>query len=165
MKMEWLKFLFNGFLLIIPILIWNGIFYDRLPAQYQPGIFEQGIHPIIKFGENILRIAIFGLPLLFMMGLSTKTQQLGLALYVSGVILYFFSWLPLMFAPESTWSTSFLGFTAPAYTPMLWMVGVSLLGDSFYFPLVYKPLNYLIPAALFSVFHCTHAAIVYIRNF
>lgn len=165
MKMEWLKFLFNGFLLIIPILIWNGIFYSRLPAQYQPEIFEKGIHPSISFGENILRVVIFGLPLLFMIGFSTKTQQLGLGLYLAGVIIYFLSWLPLMFAPDSAWSTSLLGFMAPAYTPMLWMVGVALFGDSFYFSLDYKPLYYLIPAALFSVFHCVHAAIVYVRNF
>jgi hypothetical protein len=165
MKMEWLKFLFNGFLLIVPILIWNGIFFSRLPAQYQPPIFEQGIHPIISFGENILRIVIFGLPLLFMVGLSTKTQYLGLGLYLAGVIIYFLSWLPLIFAPESAWSTSLPGFMAPAYTPILWMVGVALWGDSFYLPIAYKPLHYLIPAALFSIFHCVHAVLVYIRNF
>ena len=163
--MEWLKFLLNGFLLIAPILIWNGIFYSRLPAQYQPEIFELGIHPLISFGENILRIAVFGLPLLFMLGLSTKSQKLGLGLYLAGVIIYFLSWLPLIFAQESAWSNSLLGFMAPAYTPMLWLVGIALLGDSFYFPVGYKPLYHLVPAGIFSIFHCVHAAIVYARNF
>jgi hypothetical protein len=160
-----MKLLTNSFWLIVPILIWNTIFYSRLPAQYQPEIFDKGIPPIIAFGENIFRILVFGLPLLFSIGLSTKTQQLGLALYLVGGVIYFLSWLLLIVAPESDWSTSLIGFAAPAYTPILFLIGIALLGDNFHFSIEYKPLYYLIPTAIFIIFHCAHVVIVYFRNF
>jgi hypothetical protein len=160
-----MKFLFTGFWLIVPILIWNAIFYSRLPAQYQPEIFDQDIHPFVLYGENIFRVLIFGLPLLFSIGLSAKTQQIGLALYLVGSLIYILSWLPLIFVPDCTWSTSLIGFAAPAYTPILWLIGIVLMGDNFYFLIEYKPLYYLIPAVIFSVFHCTHAVTAYLQNF
>jgi len=155
----------NGFWLIVPILIWNAIFYRRLPAQYQPEFFDKDLHQAILYGENIFRVLIFGLPLWFSIGLSTKTQQIGLALYLVGSLIYFLSWLPLTIAPNSTWSSSLIGFAAPAYTPIFWIFGIALLGDNFYIPIDYKPLYYLIPAVIFSVFHCTHAVTAYSRNF
>jgi hypothetical protein len=165
MKAEWFKYLFNGFWLIVPVLIWNAVFYSRLPAQLQPEIFDKNIPSFITYGENLLRIVVFGIPLLFTIEISTKSQQLGLGIFLTGAFVYFLSWVPLMVASESAWSTSLLGFMAPAYTPILWMVGIALLGNGFYFPVEYKQVYYLVPAAVFTVFHCTHVATVYFRNF
>ena len=58
-----------------------------------------------------------------------------------------------------------LGFLAPAYTPLLWLIGIGLLGENFYFSVRYRPLYYIAPAVLFLIFHCTHVAIVYLQNF
>ncbi len=97
------------------------------------------------------------------------TNRRGWVWYGLGSLIYFLAWVPLLFAPASAWSTSLIGFMAPAYTPLLWMIGIALLGGEFYFPVSgsarYRPAYYIAPAVLFTLFHCTHAAIVYLRNF
>lgn len=161
MKMN--KYLRNGIWLTIPILLWNIIFASRLPAAFLPDIFWRDIPTMIQIGENVLRILIFAMPLFFSVNLKTKMQRYGLVWYVGGTAVYFSSWLPLLFAPESGWSQSMIGFMAPAYTPLLWLVGIGLLGEQFYFSVKYRPVYYIAPAILFTIFHCIHTAIVYLR--
>jgi hypothetical protein len=43
----------------------------------------------------------------------------ALVLFTAGTLVYFASWVILMVAPGSSWSTSALGFVAPAHTPLL----------------------------------------------
>ena len=105
------------------------------------------------------------MPLFFTIGISTKTQRQGLTWYAAGVLIYFLAWVPLLFYPGSAWSLSLPGFLAPAYTPLVWLVGIGLLGDGYYFPLSYRPVYYIAPAVLFLCFHITHTAIVYLQNF
>ncbi len=163
--MKYRHLLKNGIWLTIPILLWNILFANQLPAQYLPDIFWQAIPLPIQIGENFFRIMVFAMPVFFTINMTTKTQKQGMRWYVGGTAVYFLSWIPLMLAPESVWSQSIVGFMAPAYTPLLLFVGIGLLGERFYFSVRYRPIYYLFPAVLFTIFHCTHVAIIYGRNF
>ncbi len=73
----------------------------------------------------------------------------------------------LIHMPDSLWSQSIVGFAAPAYTPVLWLVGISWMADSYYFErfsrITYSKWHYVIPSIGFSIFHITHSVFVYIR--
>ena len=80
-------------------------------------------------------------------------------------MLYLLSWIPLMIAPESGWSTSWPGFVAPAYTPLLWLTGLGLIGRRLYVRSPYQRWMYIALASGFIAFHVTHTSIVYTRNY
>ena len=157
----------NGIWLIFPILLFSLSLMSRLPAALTPALFNRGIPDVLLNGENIGRILMLAVPLFFSIGISTKTQKRGLALYLAGVALYYLSYLAQIFFPDSAWSTSMVGFVAPAYSNMFWIIGLGLLGEKFYFParLRYRPVYYIAPAVIFLIFHITHAVIVYQRSF
>jgi len=155
----------NGYLPLTPILAWNLLFASALPPAYNPASFNTNIPPIILTGENVFRAIIFSLPLFFSLTIKAGTWKRGLLLYCAGTALYFASWLSLMLAPDSGWSTSLLGFAAPAYTPILWLTGIAMMGEAYYFKLNYSKWHYLIPSIAFSFFHVVHTVIVYIRSY
>ena len=157
----------NGIWLIFPILGFSLILGSRLPAALTPALFNKGIPDVLLYGENIGRILVIGMPAFFSIGITTKTQKRGLALYLVGVALYYLSYGALIVFPDSAWSTSMIGFAAAAYTNIFWMTGLGLLGEKFYVPtgLRYRPVFYIAPAALFLIFHIMHAVIVYQRSF
>jgi len=158
------KYLFNCFLLILPILFWNLIFSNKLPKQFQPQTFWKDIPTFLTYGENITRILVFMLTLLMPLSISTLTQKRGLVLYLVGALLYFASWLALIYFPESKWSNNVMGFMAPAYTPLFWLLGIGLIGNSYYFNLHYKRWFFISIASLFLIFHNFHAMTVYFRT-
>ena len=47
-----------------------------------------------------------------------------------GNLVYFASWLPLIYRPEAAWSRSAAGPLAPAYTPQIWLADIALAGAS-----------------------------------
>lgn len=154
-------FLKNGFLPIIPILLWNSYFYRKLPASYQKPLFDKDIPRFIETGENILRVLVFSFPVFIKLNYgSTK----GVVLFTFGTLLYFASWLMLIYKPNSKAAKSALGFTAPASLPLIWLLGISFMADSFYFALPFSQWYYSIIAFLFVCFHFSHAFIVYKRG-
>jgi hypothetical protein len=56
------------------------------------------------------------------------------------------------------------GFLAPAYTPLFWLIGIGLIGDSFYFNLSFKRWFFICSSIIFLLFHNTHTAIIYSRT-
>lgn len=160
-----LSFLRNCFWLLLPILAFNMIFMRQLPAAYQMQVFWKVIPKAIGVPENILRTLIMILPAFMRLQLSTPRQKLGLWLYLAGLLVYFSSWAALIAAPQSAWSTSAAGFMAPAYTPILWLSGIGLIGDELHFQRIhFKPWMYWALSALFLIFHNLHAATVYSRG-
>ena len=157
------KYVFNCFLLLIPIMAWNVILTNRLPAAFQPDVFWKDISPFLSYPENIFRTVVFGFTLLMPFNLVKPGHKVGLLLYAAGVLLYFTSWLILICFPNSAWSHSLPGFTAPAFTPFLWLAGIGFIGDSFYFRLAYKPWYFILISILFLVFHNIHTCIIYFR--
>jgi len=158
-----MTYFWNGFLLLIPILWWNWLLADYLPPTYQPATFENAIPPIVVYGENILRFIVLALPVFMKLSIQKKIAKTGLLCYLLGISIYFASWIVLMLFPESSWSTSALGFMAPAYTPIIWLVGIGLIGHHTFIKIPYFPQLYISLSVLFVLFHTLHAYIVFIR--
>ena len=158
------KYSLNCFLLTLPIMVWNIVLTTKLPQDFQPEIFWKDIPAFITYGENISRAVVFMLTLLMPLSIMTTTQKRGLFLYLSGTILYFASWLVLIYLPESGWSNSIFGFMAPAYTPLLWLIGIGLIGNSFYFNLPYRRWFFVLTSIIFLIFHNFHTMTIYFRT-
>lgn len=155
------KYLLNSFILLIPIFLWNILFIDYLPKGYSPEVFDEGIPKYIIISENVLRFFVFTLPLFIPLSIKTKIQKTGFLIYFVGVLLYFSSWLMVIFYPESDWSQSLIGFTAPAYTTIIWFIGIGLIGNNTFFKSIRLSLIYIFISVLFVVFHALHAYIVF----
>ncbi|RMA58756.1 hypothetical protein [Ulvibacter antarcticus] len=155
------KYLFNCFLLTIPILIWNILLTDQLPKTTKPEIVLQNISPFVIYGENIVRVIVFAMMVFMPIQISKTIQKQGLQLFIFGTILYFASWLVLIYYPDSLWSKSALGVLSPAYTPVLWLIGIGLIGDSFYFNWSYKRWVFISLSIIFLIFHNIHTYQIY----
>jgi hypothetical protein len=57
-----------------------------------------------------------------------------------------------------------LGFAAPAYTPLLWLLGIALLGDRLFWETFFRWWMYLALCIAFLAAHITHTLLVYFRN-
>jgi hypothetical protein len=135
----------NAFWLLAPVLVWNIVMGPRLA---HPGFgFDNQAAPWLLISENILRLPVMALPILLPLGRKTGREKIGLGVYLVGLLLYLAGWIPLISAPSSAWSNSLAGFLAPAYTPLLWLLGIGLVGG--WWP-------YLLLAAAFVAVHLAH---------
>jgi len=160
-----MSYLLNCLLLLLPIMAWNLIFASKLPWAYSEEVFSKNIPSFIASGENIFRLIVFILPVLMPLRIEMQSQKFGLWLYIAGTAIYFVSWLAQIYFPQSAWSLSAWGFLAPAYTPLIWLVGIGLIGSAFYFSSPYRSWMYIITSVVFLGFHLSHALTVYLRNF
>lgn len=158
-----LQYALNCFILLIPIFLWNILFATSLPRGYSIEFFWKDIPPIVGTTENILRIIAFFLPLLMPLTIKTTSQKIGLGIYLAGVAIYFLSWIMQIYYPDSTWSSSLFGFLAPAYTTIIWLIGIGLIGNKLFIKIPYHPIIYITISAVFVFVHTTHAYIVYTR--
>jgi hypothetical protein len=157
------NYFWNCFLLMLPILAWNLALTNQLPNAFRAEVFWNDIPICLTYGENSARTLVFALTLLMPLRFSGQTQKPGLYLYLAGLLIYFASWMALIYFPDSSWSTSLPGFMAPAYTPFCWLAGIGLIGHSFYFNLPFSRWFFLFIALLFLTFHCIHTATIYYR--
>jgi hypothetical protein len=135
----------NCFWLIVPILLWNILLGSKITQEQ---IISDTHSPAWLLGaQNIFRLATFILPLLLRIKIDTSFGKIGLAGYIIGTLVYFASWLPLMLAPQSSWSQSIPGLFAPRLTPLLSLVGIALIAQSWPYGLI---------ATVFLVFHTWH---------
>lgn len=150
----------NCFWLFIPVFIWNAIFYKKLPEFYQPAIWDN-IPKALDVAENGLRYLSFLIPILLKIGFSASTQKIGLALYLGGLLVYFASWSVQLNPNRSVLSKS-LGFRlAPAYTTIIWLLGIGLIGrESWFSSFNLQALYFPIIIAFVSV-HTYHSYTVY----
>jgi hypothetical protein len=152
------------FWLIVPIILWDLLFASQLPRLLSMEVFWRNIPPVIAYSENIFRYILILFPLLMPLRVRSSSQKVGLIIYAFGLLAYFSSWLALMLLPGSAWSTSVAGLLAPAYTPLIWAVGIALVGDSLYVRVPYRPWFYIVVAVLFTIFHVSHTMIVITRG-
>jgi hypothetical protein len=152
-------------LLLLPIFIWNAMFTRFLPSALAMAEFWRDIPPPLGYLENSLRLLVSVLPFLMPLELASVLQRRGLVVYVVGTALYFSAWAALMIAPRSPWATGPAGFLAPAYTPVMWLLGVALLGQRLYWGRFYRWWMFLFPAAGFVAAHVGHTALVYARTY
>lgn len=155
----------NCYILLLPILIWNILFINKLPLSYQPSEFNRDMPIFVLIGENIFRSIIFILPLALKFDWKPLREGVGLLVYGAGSILYYLSWIALIYMPDSSWSLNIMGFSAPAYTPIIWLFGISLAAKEYYFNISYSKWHLLVPSLFFSGFHISHAVIVYNRTY
>ena len=158
------KYLFNCFLLTIPVLLWDYIFTNKLPKAFQPEIYRKDIPSFIIYGENISRLVMFIFISLMPLKVNTNKQKNGMVLYVIGTLLYFIAWVILMYFPNTTWSSSVLGLLAPAYTPLFWLIGIGFIGDALYFSIPFKRWLYFLVVIIFIIFHNWHTYLIYFRT-
>jgi hypothetical protein len=150
-------------LLLLPLLAWNALFAQFLPPAYSMSEFWRDIPPLLSATENFSRFAVFALPFAMPLRLTTQAERLALQVFVIGTLVYFGSWLPLIFSPESAWSRSAIGFAAPAYTPALWLLGLARLGSHIYGFSFYRWWMYLAVSMIFLVAHISHTFVVFER--
>lgn len=153
----------NGFLLLIPIFIWNIIFIKRLPNAFSRKIFWKDIPSIIGWTENGLRVLVFALPLFMSISFETEQQKIGLWIYLLGMSVYFATWIMQIYFNDSRWSKSMAGFMAPAYTTLVWFVGIGLIGQSSFVKIPYFSAIYFSAVTFFVIVHTIHAYIVFKR--
>lgn len=151
----------NGFLPLVPVMLWNIILASKLPPTLNPSTFNDGVPVWLLRCEDGLRSVVFIIPFFMRLNIKTSRGEVGFVVFVAGVLIYFFSWILQILWPESRVSRHIIGFAAPAYTPLIWFTGLSLMGASFYFDLKYSYLYLLVPAFLFTVFHTFHSVVVH----
>ena len=142
--------LLNCFWLLLPIFAWNAIFASRLPQEGFKS--DAGVPRSVLWAENLLRIVVFLWPLLLPLRWQDPQSRAGLAVYALGVLIYFASWLPLIYSSETAWSKSAAGLLAPTYTPLIWLVGIALVGGSW---------PYALASLLFVSLHVYHNSLAH----
>lgn len=158
--MQIIPYLLNGFVLIIPIFLFNALFFSRLPEFYQPARWDQIPKPL-DLAENIFRFTVFLLPLLLKLDVSSSTAGIGWLLYGAGMLIYFASWLVQIFFDQKSFASTWLFRAAPAYTTILWLGGVAFLCPTSFIPAVDVHLMYVICAGIFVVIHTSHTLLVH----
>jgi hypothetical protein len=160
------KYLKNGVFLLLITMLWNIIFYEFLPETYSLENFRRNVPAVVLTGENAFRILTFSFTILLLRGLEERAQKIGLILYIGGVILYFASWAAQMFLPDSLWSQSLPGYAAPAYTSIIWLLGIGLLGRELVIKRIpYNRIVFISISIVFVIFHTAHAIIAYTNQY
>ena len=164
---RFLPYLACGFWLVLPPLAIDGLFTARLPAALQPDIFWHDIPAAITWPENALRLLVIALTLLLPLPWPLRRlgeRRLGLTIYAAGLIAYALGWLMLIAWPASSWSSSAIGFSAPAWTPLFWLGGIGLIARG---PLLER-FSFILPvywgvAIAFCGVHLAHTLTVFTR--
>ena len=148
-------------LAIIPILIWNWMFYGFLPSAYQEGGGWEVFPSFLVMAESVLRIITFGLLAFMVLEVESRFQYAGLLIYYGGVILYLIVWTFQMVHPDARWSQSLIGFSALAWSPLLWLIGIGMMSKVYLKKYsILLPIYYIV-ATLFILVHTLHALIVF----
>jgi hypothetical protein len=153
----------NGIWLTLPPLLFSlGLMWIG-PTPLTPAAFNKDVPTLLIYSENILRIVVFAMPAFLTVGIAAKTQRRGLWLYLAGVAIYCATYAIQNYLPDSTWSRSMIGFTASAYTNLIWMIGLGLMGNKFYFPQIvrYHPVYFIVPATIFIGLHVAHTILFF----
>ena len=140
-ELSWL----NCIYLILPLLAWNLILGPKITNARITS--DEHSPKWLLMAENILRIFVFTLPLLISLHLDDPIRKLGLIVYISGTLVYFASWLPLILAPLATWSNNTIGLMAPRVTPLLSFLGIAFIGESWLYGIL---------CAIFIALHILH---------
>lgn len=159
------QFVFSCGLLLLPVLAWNAALTEFLPPAITSPASWDDIPAALAAAESSLRLLVFALPFFMPLSVSSTLQRKGLVIFIGGILVYFASWLALIAAPNSQWANSSVGFLAPAYTPMIWLAGLAVLGQRVFFVTFYRWWMYLALSAIFMAAHVSHAVVVYVRNY
>lgn len=156
---SWLR---NRLWLVLPVLALNAALSPQLPRTYAQEPFAAG-GPAVLAGlavaENVLRFLLCASPVL----MRPAPCRRALLIYACGLSAYAGAWLAVVAAPDSSWSTSLIGFTAPAWTSLFWLAGIGW-GSKLHFVPRYRPWMYGVAAVAFTTVHTVSFAAVWIRT-
>jgi len=148
----------------VPPLVASFIFWPNLGAAYQPDEFWREIPWTLGVIENFTRVALIVLSMFMVLDWRTRPQRIGLFIYAIGLMLYVACQWVIVLEPDGWWANSAVGFLAPAYTPLVWMVGIGLIGGQTMVPhLPWRRWYFAAVAGLFLSAHFTHAFLVFSR--
>ena len=151
------------FWLWVPPLGASLSLWGQLPPAYQPDYFDLWVPPVLGFAETILKLAAIVISTLLVAGLSQPRQRLGLGIYLAGVAIYLASYLSQILAPDGAWAQSFLGFTAPAFTPAIWIAGIGLMvNNGIGLPTRWLQIVFWVCATGFMMTHIINASLVHV---
>jgi hypothetical protein len=140
-KIQWLNCLW----LLVPLLAWNIILAPKITMEQ---VISDAHSPIwLLTAENITRVIVFAFPLLLPLRIQNRMSKTGLVIYLAGTLIYFASWIPIIWAPDSVWSQSAVGLLAPRLTPLLSFLGIALVGHS---------IPYAVVSVTFIALHTLH---------
>ncbi len=173
-----LPYLACGIWLFVPALAIAQAFAARYPPAFQPHTFNQGIPTPLLVAENVLRVLLFAVaaamplmqrPAARLLGISVRplgisTRTFGIAVYLLGLAAYAASFAMICLATDSRWSRSVLGLTAPAWTPAVWLIGITMLTGPIRGLPRSRPWMYLVLCAVFLAVHITHTALAVTRQ-
>lgn len=125
--------LLNCFLLIVPVFLWNGLLYKKLPNILSD---DQQIPKWILKLEDSSRFLVFFLPIFIPLNLNKlkMSGKIGLTLYFCGLFIYFASWVPHLMYQNKKYADLLLKskiiFLGPFITPFLFLSGLAIIGES-----------------------------------
>lgn len=120
----------SGYLYLIPILIFNVFFAQKLTeVGYLTSPNDIGA---LKYVELVLRISIWALPLFIFIDYSSPKFKWYLISFIVGVLLYFGSWLIIIYFPAIRVTSTWWIQLGPAYLPIIWLVSLALMSKNDY---------------------------------
>ena len=132
--------LLNHFLFWIPPLVWNVLFSAHLPERIHAGEAP----PWLTILEWVGRIGVLAYALFLPIRTDHPRFGVGLTLYIAGLVIYFASWLLLVYAPAGLLESQSWLYWGPAITPLIFLLGIALMAESWLYAAV---------STLFIFFH------------
>jgi hypothetical protein len=154
--MKFLKYINNNFLLFIPILIFNILFFKKLPSHYLKNIS----HPIIVI-ETITRIITIVFSIIMTITIQNKIGKIGLTIYIIGIIIYFISYFIEIIFSNTILGRNIIVILSPYWTSIIWLIGIGLLGNRLFVNIPYHFTVYLILSIIFTIVHTIHGYLCY----
>jgi len=152
-----LKYINNCFLFYIPILLFNILFFKKLPSHYLKNIS----HPIVIM-ETITRIIIIAFSIIMAINIKNKIEKTGLIMYIIGIIIYFTSYFIEIYASDTLFGRKLIFILAPYWTSVIWLMGIGLVGNRLFINIPYHFIAYLILSVVFAAIHTIHGYLCYI---
>ncbi|WP_299347794.1 hypothetical protein [uncultured Maritalea sp.] len=148
----------------VPPLVASFAFWPNLGAAYQPKEFWRDIPPLLGLVENVSRFVVIALSVVMLLEWRGSTQRVGLFVYAIGLSLYICCQWAIVADPTGAWATSAIGFLAPAYTPIIWVIGIGLIGSRpVYDRIPWRNSVFFGLAGVFLAAHNAHAWLVFSR--
>jgi len=147
------------FWLFVPIIIFNIVFFRKLPSFYLRNIS----HPIVIL-ETISRIITIALSLIMAITLENKIGKTGLVMYIFCTIIYFLSYFVAIYFSNTLFGKNIIVILAPYWTSVLFLIGIGLLGNRLFVNIPYHFTIYIILSIIFSAIHTYHGYLCYTQK-
>ena len=152
----------NCGLLLLPVFLWNILLYQHLPEAFQTRVWNN-VPAYVSGVEFAGRVVLFTIPFFFLIGRTQKNHKRILYLFIAGLLLYFLSWLLLVLSPDTSWSNSILGQTAPAWSAGLWIIPLGFLFHAESPVRKFIQVLWFVSASIFLFFHTYHALLIFAK--